>query len=56
LLSVLLIIKELYEGIPVERLCLDIYGDTYPGYMDRTPRWIRIPEQRKRAERKRIKG
>ena len=27
-----------------ERLCLEIYGDSYRKYMNRTPRWIGIPK------------
>ena len=27
-----------------ERYCLDKYGDAYREYMNRTPRWIRIPK------------
>jgi protein-S-isoprenylcysteine O-methyltransferase Ste14 len=27
-----------------ERLLLDIYGDSYRDYIDRTPRWIGVPK------------
>jgi protein-S-isoprenylcysteine O-methyltransferase Ste14 len=27
-----------------ERFCCENYGDTYRGYIDRTPRWIGIPK------------
>ena len=31
-----------------ERLCLDKYGATYRDYMDRTPRWLRLPKSGKK--------
>jgi len=35
------------EALVEERYCLKRYGDTYRKYMNRTPRWIGIPKQRK---------
>jgi len=32
---------------PEERFCLEKYGDSYREYMDRTPRWIGIPQSEK---------
>jgi protein-S-isoprenylcysteine O-methyltransferase Ste14 len=32
--------------ISEERLCLETYGDDYREYMDRTPRWIGIPQSK----------
>ena len=29
---------------PEERLCCEKFGDTYREYMDRTPRWIGLPQ------------
>ena len=31
-----------------ERLCLEMYGDSYREYMKRTPRWIGIPKSKNR--------
>ena len=30
--------------VPEEHFCLEEYGDTYREYMNRTPRWIRMPK------------
>jgi hypothetical protein len=30
-----------------ERSCLEMYGDAYREYMDRTPRWIGMPKSSK---------
>ena len=35
--------------IAEERLCLEIYGDSYRKYMNRTPRWIGITKLRDRS-------
>jgi len=32
-----------------ERLCLEMYGDSYREYMNRTPRWLGIPTSKKTA-------
>jgi len=39
-LSVVLVITHFYNAIPEERECLEVYGDAYRQYMNRTPRWI----------------
>jgi len=44
LLTTLLAIMINTLVIPEERLCLEIYGDTYREYMNRTPRWIGLPK------------
>ena len=31
-----------------ERLCLERYGDAYREYMDRTPKWLRLPKSGKK--------
>lgn len=31
-----------------ERLCVEMYGDSYRGYMDRTSRWIGIPKSKEK--------
>ncbi len=31
-----------------ERWCLELYGDSYKEYMNRTPRWIGIPKSKKK--------
>ena len=33
-----------FLAIPEERGCLELYGDAYREYMNRTPRWIGIPK------------
>lgn len=33
-----------------ERFCLERYGDAYREYMDRTPKWIGIPQSEKSEE------
>ncbi len=38
--SVLFIILHCINGIAEERLCLEVYGDTYREYINRTPRWL----------------
>jgi protein-S-isoprenylcysteine O-methyltransferase Ste14 len=32
---------------PEEQMTIEIYGDTYQEYMDRTPRWIGLPKSDK---------
>jgi protein-S-isoprenylcysteine O-methyltransferase Ste14 len=39
-LSVVLVITHFYNAITEERECLEVYGDAYRQYMNRTPRWI----------------
>jgi len=41
-LSIMLIITHFYNAIPEERECLEVYGNAYREYMNRTPRWIGI--------------
>jgi protein-S-isoprenylcysteine O-methyltransferase Ste14 len=48
LLSIILIITHLYNGIAEERVCLKAYGDAYREYMNRTSRWIGIPKSEKK--------
>ena len=36
-------------AVAEERFCLEKYGDTYREYMNRTPRWIGIPESEKQS-------
>jgi protein-S-isoprenylcysteine O-methyltransferase Ste14 len=44
LLSIVLVITHFLNAIPEERECLEVYGNAYREYMDRTPRWIGIPK------------
>ena len=44
LLSIVLAITHFLNAIPEERECLEVYGNAYREYMDRTPRWIGIPK------------
>ena len=44
LLSIVFIITHLYNAIPEERGCLEVYANAYREYMDRTPRWIGTPK------------
>jgi protein-S-isoprenylcysteine O-methyltransferase Ste14 len=46
LLSVVIIILQTSQVIAEERSCLEIYGDEYQEYLNRTPRWIGIPKSR----------
>jgi protein-S-isoprenylcysteine O-methyltransferase Ste14 len=48
LLSIILIITHLYNGIAEERVCLKAYGNAYSEYMNRTPRWMGIPKSEKK--------
>jgi len=47
LLTVISVILSDRGVIAEERWCLEKYGDAYPEYMDRTPRWIGIPKSKK---------
>jgi len=47
LLSIILIITHFYNAIPEERECLEVYGNAYREYMDRTSRWVGIPKSEK---------
>ena len=31
-------------ALPEERMCCERFGDAYREYVNRTPRWIRIPK------------
>jgi protein-S-isoprenylcysteine O-methyltransferase Ste14 len=44
LVSVVLLILISFAAIDEERYCLGKYGEAYREYMNRTPRWIRIPK------------
>jgi len=44
LVSVVLLILISFAVIDEERYCLGKYGETYREYMNRTPRWIGIPQ------------
>jgi len=48
LLSIILIITHLYNGIAEERVCLEAYGNAYREYINRTPRWMGIPKSEKK--------
>ena len=48
LLSIILIITHFYNAIPEEHECLEVYGNAYREYMNRTPRWIGIPKSEKK--------
>ena len=44
LLSIIFTIFNSLRTIHEERFCLEKYGNAYREYMNRTPRWIRIPK------------
>jgi protein-S-isoprenylcysteine O-methyltransferase Ste14 len=44
LLSVVIIILQSIQVISEERGCLEIYGDEYQEYLNRTPRWVGMPK------------
>lgn len=44
LLSVILTALNTYLAVAEERSCLEIYGDEYQAYLDKTARWIGIPK------------
>ncbi len=48
LLSIILIITHFYNAIPEEHECLEVYGNAYREYMNRTPRWIGISKSEKK--------
>ena len=35
-----------FEAVAEERPCLEVYGDEYRQYLNRTPRWIGIPKSK----------
>jgi protein-S-isoprenylcysteine O-methyltransferase Ste14 len=35
-----------FEAVAEERACLEVYGDEYRQYLNRTPRWIGIPKSK----------
>ena len=51
-LSIVLMLVSMRLAIAEERGCLDIYGDEYGAYLDRTNRWIGMPK----AERPTMSG
>ena len=46
LLSVVIMVLMGSQVVAEERGCLEIHGDEYQEYMNRTPRWIGIPKSR----------
>lgn len=48
LLSIVLIITHFYNAVPEERECLEVYGNAYREYINRTPRWVGIPKSEKK--------
>ena len=38
----------LITPIPEERECLEVYGNAYREYMNRTSRWVGIPKSREK--------
>jgi protein-S-isoprenylcysteine O-methyltransferase Ste14 len=46
LVSVGIIILQISQANAEERGCLEIYGDEYQEYLNRTPRWIGMPKTR----------
>ncbi len=46
LLLVVIMVLQNSQIIAEERSCLEIYGDEYQDYMNRTPRWIGMPKTR----------
>jgi len=44
LLSVVNMALTAYQAVAEERGCLEVYGDEYRHYLNRTPRWIGIPK------------
>jgi protein-S-isoprenylcysteine O-methyltransferase Ste14 len=53
LLTVVLMIMFNALSPAEERFCLYMYGDDYRKYMNRTPRWIGIPNSEKRLKQER---
>jgi len=48
LLSIVLIITHFYNAVSEERECLEVYGNAYREYINRTPRWVGIPKSEKK--------
>ena len=46
LLSVVNMVLMALEAVVEERGCLEVYGDEYRQYLNRTPRWIGIPKSK----------
>ncbi len=46
LLSVVNMVLMALEAVAEERGCLEVYGDEYRQYLNRTPRWIGIPKSK----------
>jgi len=46
LLSAIIIVLLNSGAIAEERACIDIFGDEYQAYMDKTPRWVGIPKSK----------
>jgi protein-S-isoprenylcysteine O-methyltransferase Ste14 len=43
-LAVILMFVAIHLAVAEERGCLEIYGDEYQAYLDRTSRWIGVPK------------
>jgi protein-S-isoprenylcysteine O-methyltransferase Ste14 len=44
LLSIVVVVLQVFQAIAEERGCLELYGNQYQKYLDNTPRWIGIPK------------
>ena len=44
LFSIIYTLLSFITAAPEEQYCLEKYGNSYRGYMDKTPRWIGIPK------------
>ena len=46
LLPIVFFVLQVFQAIAEERGCLELYGERYQEYMDRTPRWIGISKSK----------
>lgn len=46
LLSIVNTVLQDTQAKAEERGCLEVYGDAYQAYLDRTPRWFRMPKSK----------
>jgi protein-S-isoprenylcysteine O-methyltransferase Ste14 len=44
LLTAVIIVLQISQANAEERGCLEMYGEEYQAYMNRTPRWIGLPK------------
>jgi protein-S-isoprenylcysteine O-methyltransferase Ste14 len=44
LLSIVVMVLQAFQAIAEERGCIELYGNRYQEYFDRTPMWIGIPK------------